>query len=309
MDARSWDHPSHPLVKVVRGHSLWPCLGEGASLGEEAVLADSRWAGELAARVGRVRSLVFLSILAILIGTITEGSNDGLCMKKVFSQAPTKTRLVVFILTMLLMVGGFMGASGTVAESDQKADAISVEDYALYDQVVTSKFLTSATQLVVIERMTRLRFSPDQEEAATIGAFQEQRYFDGELPVDLIREFTAVNQQPSRLERRFHFGVGYRFATGDTLEELEVSLARPVTMAHATPAQAPLVLDRLAFSRMARSLRNDHALLYVEILRPDGTGAGFLVWCRRQGQRWTLFDTEVVWTIQSYLDGGPLLAP
>jgi len=38
-------------------------LGEGASLGEEAVLADSGRAGEVAARVGRVRSLVFLSIL------------------------------------------------------------------------------------------------------------------------------------------------------------------------------------------------------------------------------------------------------
>jgi hypothetical protein len=44
-------------------HSLWPCLGQGASQGEEAVLADSGRAGEIFARVGRVRSLVFLSIL------------------------------------------------------------------------------------------------------------------------------------------------------------------------------------------------------------------------------------------------------
>ena len=40
-----------------------PCLGKAASLGEEAVLADSGLAGEVAARVGRVRSLIFLSIL------------------------------------------------------------------------------------------------------------------------------------------------------------------------------------------------------------------------------------------------------
>ena len=38
-------------------------LGKGASLGEEAVLADSGRAGEVAAGVGRVRSLAFLSIL------------------------------------------------------------------------------------------------------------------------------------------------------------------------------------------------------------------------------------------------------
>jgi hypothetical protein len=40
-----------------------PCLGQGASLGEEAVLADSGRAGEVAAGVGRVRGLAFLSIL------------------------------------------------------------------------------------------------------------------------------------------------------------------------------------------------------------------------------------------------------
>lgn len=219
-------------------------------------------------------------------------------------------RLMILIITVLL-ADVVLGLPRAVAESDRLAAAISAEDYALYDQVVTSKFFTSATQLVVIERMTRFRFSPDQEEPATIAAFQEQEYFDGELPADLIREFMAVNRQPSRLERQFHFAVAYRFATEGRLEEPEVSLARPVTVAHARPIQTPSVLDRLAFSRVARNLRNDHALLYVEALRPDGTGAGFLVWFRRQGQRWMLFDTEVAWTIQSQVEPEeePLLAP
>lgn len=219
-------------------------------------------------------------------------------------------RLMILIITVLL-ADVVLGLPGAAAELDQKTDAISVEDYALYDQVVTSKFLTSATQLVVIERMTRFRFSPDQEEPATIAAFQEQEYFDGELPADLIREFIAINRQPSRLERQFHFAVAYRFATGDIIEAPEVSLARPVSVAHARPVQATSVLDRLSFSRVARNLRDDHALLYVEALRPDGTGAGFLVWFRRQGQSWMLFDTEVAWTIQSQVEPeeGPLLAP
>ena len=259
-------------------------------------------------------------------------------MNQVFPQPPRMTRLIVMIVAVLLM-DVFLSLPGAVAESDQKADAISAEDYALYDQVVTRKFLTSATQLVVIERMTRLRLSPDQEGPTTIEAFQEQGYFDGELPADLMREFSSVNRQPSRLEGRFHFGVGYRFATGDPIEEPEVSLSpygwglapfffapvpvrgaagqapsqtsEPVPWARVRPVQAPPVLDRLAFSRVARSLRNDHALMYVEALRLDGTGAGFLVWCRRQGRSWTLFDTEVGWTIQPQLEPeeGPLLAP
>ena len=213
-------------------------------------------------------------------------------------QTTTMTRLMVFIVTMPLMMAGFMGTSGAVAGSDQKADVLSTEDYALYDQVVASKFLTSATQLVVIERMTRLRLSPDQEGPTTARAFQEQDYFDGELPEDLIQDFISINRQVSRLEGRFHFAAGYQFATEGRLEDPEVSIARPVTIPGSTPVHALSILDRLAFSRVARSLRNDHALLYVETVRPDGTGAGFLMWCRRQGQRWALFDTEVMWTIQ-----------
>ena len=220
------------------------------------------------------------------------------------------TRLTVLIIAVLLMEG-CLGTAEALAESPQQADAIPAEDYALYDQVVTSKFLTSATQLVVIERMTRFRFSPDQEGAATIEAFQEQGYFDGELPTDLIREFISLNRQASRLDRRFHFAVDYRFVTGDTIEDQEASLGRPVTVARARSIQTPSVLDRLAFSRVGQNLRRDQALLYVETLRPDGTGAGFFVWCRRQGQRWTLFDTEVAWTIQAQVEPeeGPLLAP
>ena len=220
----------------------------------------------------------------------------------------TRTTIVLFLV---LLLNGSMGASGAVAESGRQAEAIPADDYALYDQVMTSKFLTSTTQLVVIERMTRLRLSPDQEVPTTIGAFQEQQYFDGELPTDLVREFVSVNRSESRLEGRFHFAADYRFATEGRLEEPEVSLARPITVTDSMPIQAPSILDRLAFSRVARSLRNDHALLYVEALRPDGSGAGFLVWCRRQGRNWTLFDTEVAWTIQAQLDPeeGPLLAP
>ena len=109
------------------------------------------------------------------------------------------TRLTVLLLVALFL-GGFIEVPGAVAESDQKADAISAEDYALYDQVVTSKFLTSATQLVVIERMTRLRLSPDEEGPTMIEAFQEQGYFDGELPADLIRgvQFGQPATKPAR---------------------------------------------------------------------------------------------------------------
>jgi len=41
LDARSWDHPSHPLEK----ESEITSLKQGAFVGEEAVLAAAGWAG------------------------------------------------------------------------------------------------------------------------------------------------------------------------------------------------------------------------------------------------------------------------
>jgi hypothetical protein len=215
------------------------------------------------------------------------------------------TRMAVLIVGAPLFCV-LMGVSGSAAESDQKSAAIPAEDYALYDQVVTKKFLTSDTQLVAIERMTVSRLLPNREGPMTVALFQEQGYFNDALPLDLVRDFVGANHEPGRLEGRFQFGVRYRFVSGNTIEEPEVTLALPVK-ARTRLAQAPSVLDRLAFSRIARTLRNDQALLYVENTRPDGTGAGFLVWFRRQGREWT---TEVVWTVRSEEGGGgPLLAP
>ncbi len=54
-------HPGHPLKASEK--PLRPCLRNGASLGKEAALAASGRAGEVDTRVGRVRSLAFLSIL------------------------------------------------------------------------------------------------------------------------------------------------------------------------------------------------------------------------------------------------------
>lgn len=189
--------------------------------------------------------------------------------------------------------------------------SIPAEDYARYDQIITSKFLISETRLVLLERKTTTQISPEQEGPLTSAWFQRQAYFDGILPVELVRDFVAANQEPARLEGLFQFGTRYRFVSGNAVEEPEVSLARPVPVASLRWVQAMPVLDRLVFSRVGYNLRHTQALVYVGNPRPDGSGAGFLVWLHRQGTAWSIWDTEVVWTvrIESDPDGGPLLAP
>ncbi|MDH4186734.1 MAG: hypothetical protein OEV08_07035 [Nitrospira sp.] len=219
-------------------------------------------------------------------------------------------RAAIFMMGVLL-TNALPVFSGAWADSGQTIAAIPAEDYVLYDQVMTRMFLTSATRLVVIERMTRLRLSPDQEGPTTASQLLDPGFFNGELPLDLTGEFIVLNRQSSRLEGKFHFGVGYRFATGEMIEEPEVSLGQPVTGHFVRPVQVSAILGRLAFSRVARTLRNDQALVYVDVLRPDDTGAGFLIWFHRLGQAWTIMDTEVVWTIQPREEGDydSLLAP
>ena len=69
-------------------HPLRPCLGQGASLGEEAVSADSGRAGEVTARVGWVRSLAFLSTLPRYTPVIPDvQSNDISAYPQSFSVA------------------------------------------------------------------------------------------------------------------------------------------------------------------------------------------------------------------------------
>lgn len=213
---------------------------------------------------------------------------------------------LLLILLSLVMTLPAVGLAGEGA-----ASPIPVEDYARYDQIITSKFLSSETQLVLLERKTATQISPEQEGPLTAAWLQQQAYFDGTLSAELIRDFAAVNQDSIRLEGRFQFGRRYRFVSGNAVEEPEVSLARPVLTARLRSVQAPPVLDRLVFSRIGYNLRQTQALVYVGNLRPDGSGAGFLVWLRRQGTAWSIWDTEVIWTvrIEPESDGGPLLAP
>lgn len=204
-----------------------------------------------------------------------------------------RATLPALLILTCLAAPGLLPAEETPAPS-----AVPAEDYALYDQTVESIFLTSYTRLVVIERMTVARLFPGRTEPMTIGFFHDRNFFMGRLPPDLVRDFVGANREAVRLDGRFQFGVRYRFVTGQSLEEPEVSAAVPVQAGRAAPVQAAPVLERLGFSRVGRTLRQDQALVYVEQMRPDETGAGFLVWFHQEGREWRIFDTEVVWTIR-----------
>lgn len=206
------------------------------------------------------------------------------------------------VVCMMLLPLLFVELSGAMQDRQVTA-AVLPEDYDLYDQIIEGKFLTSQIQLVLLERMTVSWLMPNQPDSMTLAFFQQQEFFNGMVPQDLAYDFIGANQIKSRLDGQFQFGVRYRFVSGEKNEDVEARLAVPTVNDLRMALESPSVLDRLAFSRVGRTLKNDQALVYVENRRRDGTGAGFLVWFHRLEQVWQILDTEVVWTIRGKEDG------
>lgn len=203
-----------------------------------------------------------------------------------------------------ILLGGMMPAQAgpaTAGEPDPAAGtAVRAEEYPVYDKVVRSKFLMTGTTLVIIERMTTTHMLPESLIPPTRAFFEERAFFDSRLPPDLVREFVFKNQQPARLGNLFTFGVPYRFISGGGETDSEVRLPRVAPWKHPTGlVQEAESIDRLAFSRVGFSPRLDQALVYVANDRPDGSGAGFLVWLRTWESDWQILDTEVVWIARS----------
>lgn len=176
------------------------------------------------------------------------------------------------------------------------------EEYPVFDTVVESKFLTSATRVVVIERETATQLFPAAPTPMTQAWFEEWRPFEGRLPPELVRDFLVKSQRPARLEDRFAFGATVRFVTADGVPEPETrwrpapSVRPRIRGAQVTGGLSP-ILERLCLSRAAFDLRMTQALVYVAQERPDGTGAGILYWLRRDGGPWRVVEADVLWVV------------
>ncbi|MBI4002191.1 MAG: hypothetical protein HY348_10450 [Nitrospira defluvii] len=211
-----------------------------------------------------------MSILIRIAGGLTHSETSG------YSVVMLSWREGLFVLSMALLQPA-MATVGAVALPEQ-AESVPADEYPFYDVAVDAKFLTSQTRLIILERMTTTRLHPDQPFAPTVAWFTEQAWFDGRLPQDLIQDFVAKNQHPSRLDARFAFGVRYRFVSGEGVPETEAAFSvMPVAWSVQDLEGKLDTIDRLAFSRVGRTLRGDQALLYVANHRRDGTGAGFLL--------------------------------
>ena len=205
--------------------------------------------------------------------------------------------LAHLLLTSFVLVLADPAGAGPVERAEDRPEPVPPEEYSLYDQVIQTKFLTSRTSLVMIERLTVTRLGPEERNPPDRAYFDENRFFEGRLEPDLVADFLLKTRRPSRLEAKFHFGVPYRFVSDGELEEPEVSLGPiPAEFSPTDLAQdAPPTIGILEFSRVGFNRREDQALIYVGDNRPDGSGAGLLVLLHRRGRVWTIVNTEVLW--------------
>lgn len=193
-----------------------------------------------------------------------------------------------------LLVGVALALSAAAPEPGTP-DPVPPQDYPIYDRVISQKFLTSQTRLVLIRRDTVSQLLPGAP-PADLTFFRDSAFFEGRLGEDLIRDFVLKAARPYRLEGRFNFGLPYRLVSGEEPQGPEVSLAPlPVSPALSPPSTVGV----LEFSRVAFGAKGDRALVYVADNRPDGSGAGFLALLDLSDGRWTVVDTEVLWVARS----------
>ena len=208
-------------------------------------------------------------------------------------------RLSIVTMVLIVAVGWPMGV-GAKEREEKRPPPVPAEEYPIYDLVVQSKYLTSQTRLVLIERLTAARMEKDERQYLSQEFLEETGAFGGTLPSSLLDDFFFKLKTPSRLEGRFGFGVPYRFFLDGVPEDPEASLA-PIAVSWRPVQEAPKTIGILRFSRVGFTPKEDQALVYVEEERPDGTGGGLLVRLHRVGKIWSITETEVLWMAR--LDG------
>lgn len=185
-------------------------------------------------------------------------------------------------------------------QAEKRPPFVPDEEYPVYDAVVRSKFLTSETALVLIERLTVSREQQDDHDYLNRDFFAEHNVFGGRLPAALLNDFFFKLAAPSRLDAKFSFGVRYRFVSDGMPEEPEVSLGPiPAAQGGRRAQETPRTVGVLRFSRVGFTPREDQALVYVEEERADGAGGGLLIWLSRRGKAWAVADTEVLWVART----------
>jgi len=209
-------------------------------------------------------------------------------------------RAGIVLSIVLTLAVGWPVVSGGAERDEKRPPPVPEEEYPIYDLVVQSKYLTSGTRLVLIERLTAARMDKDEREYLSPEFFEEQNVFGGTLPASLLNDFFFKLKAPARLEAKFGFGVPYRFFSDGVPEDPEVSLAPiPVVSRPGLAQEAPKTIGVLRFSRVGFTPREDEALAYVEEERPDGTGGGLLVRLHRRGKAWTITETDVLWVART----------
>ena len=203
---------------------------------------------------------------------------------------------------------GIFILSGNVSPLNVSADSgpeaphyVPIEEYAIYDRVMEAKFFTSQTKMIIIERMTTTTLMQEEKPLPLRELFQKKRFFNNSLPPSLLEGFLLKAEQASaRLESKFSFPIPVKFVTDQFLDDAEVSI--PVIPVHLSTVQkrpGPLpVLGVFRLSRVAFTPARDQALVYIGVNRPDGTGAGFLIWLYQHQDAWDLYGTEVLWVRQ-----------
>jgi hypothetical protein len=159
------------------------------------------------------------------------------------------------------------------------------QDYAVYSALIQDTFIERlGSTLIVIPEST---VEPSTDPAFVLGDClgAAKREWPA-LGADILSAFTAKNQTPLRLERRFDLSVDYTLVSE---EDAIMGWGPPSTAWDAFAAKYPGSQGSIWISRVGFNKAKDTALLYV------GTSQGDLVMLKKAAGRWTVQGQVLLW--------------
>jgi hypothetical protein len=195
-------------------------------------------------------------------------------------------------LILLLLLAGLVASCSLSPTLDQaslsatQAAAELEEQYAVYDGLITLRYISPSLQRVVIYDHTGLEPSGDLE--ARFANLQENF---PELTPQMVVEFKAKNASPSPLESRFILGVDYVLVSDEQLHQLFAAQDGWLEFYK----QFPLSQGVMTLSQVAFNPSMDLALVYVGNQSGWLAGAGYYLLMEKENGVWKILKETMAW--------------
>jgi hypothetical protein len=194
----------------------------------------------------------------------------------------TMLKITVLLLVSIVLITSCVGSNATLA-------SVMTEEYAIYDAVIESFYLTESIELIVLRDHTVTGAYP--RGSLDINLENVQRKLGPAIQSETLNDYKGKNGQTQKLGKRFSLDVQYILLSETEFNEI-FDTGEGWSQFYATypNSQGIMTLSRVGFNA-----EMDQALVYVGNESDFLGGTGYYVLLARKGDAWVIQTKVVVW--------------